>query len=84
METCDERSTFAIRIIFFLNIYFQDFSVKTYLILYVNQNKSGSESSVSCLKQGGEMRNFCLKQGRGLQALAEKVYPGLLLLVQMS
>ena len=35
---------------FFLNIYFHDFSVKNYLI--VMQNKSGWESSVSCLKQG--------------------------------
>ena len=34
----------------FLNIYFHDFLVKNYLILYAKQNKSGSESSVSCLK----------------------------------
>ena len=32
--------------------------------------KSGSESSVSCLKQGSEMGSFCLKQGRGLRASA--------------
>ena len=32
------------------------------LILYAKQNKLGSESSVSCLKQGSEMSNFCLKQ----------------------
>ena len=69
--------------IFFLNIYFQDFSVKNYLILHAKQNKSGTESSVSCLKQGCKMSNFCLKQGRGLKALAEKVYSGLWLLVQM-
>ena len=44
-----------------------DFSMKNYLILYAKQNKSGSESSVSCLKQGSEMSNFCLTQGRGLK-----------------
>ena len=60
----------AIPIIFFLNIYFHDFSVKNYLILYAKQSKSGSESSVSCLRQGSEMRRFCLKQGRGLRASA--------------
>ena len=65
MKTCDERSTFAIPIIVFLNIYFHDFSVKNYLILYAKQKKSGSESSVSCLEQASEMSNFCLKQGRG-------------------
>ena len=52
---------------FFLNIYFHDFSVKNYLILYEKQSKSGWESGVSCLKQGGEMRSFCLKQGRGFR-----------------
>ena len=83
METSNERSTFAIQIILFLNIYFQDFSVKNYLILHAKQNKSGTESSVSGLKQGCKMSSFCLKQGRGLKALAEKVYPGLWLLVQM-
>ena len=65
VKTCDEQSTFAIPIIFFLNIYF---SVKNLLILYAKQSKSESESSVSCLKQGSEMSNFCLKQGRGLKA----------------
>ena len=49
VKTCDERSTFAIPILFFL-------------ILYAKQNKSGSEGSVSCLKQGSKMSNFCLKQ----------------------
>ena len=38
------------------------------------QNKSGSERSVSCLKQGSEMSNFGLKQGRGLKALAARLY----------
>ena len=31
MKTCDERSIFAISIIFLLNIYFHDFSVKKLL-----------------------------------------------------
>ena len=75
VKTCHERSTFAIPIISFLNIYFQYFSVKSYLILYAKQSKSGSESSVSCLKQGSEMRNFCLKQSRGLRASAAQLPP---------
>ena len=78
VKTCDERSIFVIPIIFFLNIYLQDFSVKNYLILYAKQNKSGSKSSVSCLKQSGEMSNFCLKQSRGLKALATHLYPNFL------
>ena len=45
------------------------------IILYTKQNKSGSESNVSCLKQGSEMSNFCLKQGQGLKALAAPPYP---------
>ena len=53
---------------FFPNIYFHNFSVKHYLILYAKQNKSGSESSTSCLEQGSEMSNCCLKQGQGLKA----------------
>ena len=65
VKTCDERSTFAIPILFFLKFYFHDFSVKNYLILYAKQNKSGSEGSVSC--QGSKMSNFCLEQGRGLR-----------------
>ena len=75
VKTCYERSTFAIPIIFFLNIYFHDFSVKNYLILYAKQNKSGSESNVSCLKQGNEMSTFCLTQGRGLKASAAHLCP---------
>ena len=75
MKTCDERSTFAISIRFFLNICFHDFSVENYLILYAKQNKLGSESSVSCLKQDSKMSNFCLKQGRGLKASAAHLYP---------
>ena len=75
VKTCDERSTFAISIPFFLNVYFHDFSVENYLILYAKQNKLGSESSVSCLKQDSEMSNFCLKQGRGLKASAAHLYP---------
>ena len=64
VKTCDERSTFAIPIIFFFrNIHFHDFSLKNYLNRYAKQNKSGSESSVSCLKQSSEMSDFCLKQG---------------------
>ena len=74
VKTCDERSTFAIPIICFLNIYFNGFSVKNYLILYVKPNKSGSKSSASCLEQGSEMSNFCLKQGRGLKASAAHLY----------
>ena len=76
VKTCDKRSTFEISIMFFLNIYFHDFRVKNYLILYAKQNKSGSESSVSCLNQGSKMSNFCLKQGRGLRASAGHLYPG--------
>ena len=75
VKTCDKRSTFVIPIIFFLNIYFHDFSVKSYSILYAKQNKSGSESSVSCLKRGSEMNNFCLKQGQNLKASAAHLYP---------
>ena len=75
VKTCDERSTFEIPITVFLNIYFHDFSVKNYLILYAKQKKSGSESSVSCLKQASEMSNFCLKQGRSLKASAAQLYP---------
>ena len=48
---------------FFRNIHFHDFSLKNYLNRYAKQNKSGSESSVSCLKQSSEMSDFCLKQG---------------------
>ena len=61
--------------IFFLNIYFHNFGVKKHLTLYANQNKSGSESSVSYLKQGGKISNFCLKQGHGLKALTAQLYP---------
>ena len=75
VKTCDERSTFEIPIIVFLNIYFHDFSVKNYLILYAKHKKSGSESSVSCLKQASEMSNFCLKQGRSLKASEAQLYP---------
>ena len=75
VKTCDERSIFAISIRFFLNIYFHDFSVENYLILYAKQSKLGSESSVSCLKQDSEMGNFCLKEGRGLKASAAHLYP---------
>ena len=75
VNTCDERPTFSIPITFFLNIYFHDFSVKNYLILHAKQRKSGSESSISCLRQGSEMRSFCLKQGRGLRASAAHLYP---------
>ena len=54
---------------FCLNVYFQHFSVKNYLILYAKQN-----SRVSCLKQGSEMSNYCLlKQGRGLKASAAQL-----------
>ena len=74
-RTCDERSIFAIPILFFLNIYFHNFGVKKHLTLYAKQNKSGSESSVSYLKQVGKMSNFCLKQGHGLKASAAQLYP---------
>ena len=60
VKTCDERSTFAIPIIF-------------YIFLYAKQRKSESESSVSCLKQGSEMNNFCL--GLGLKASAAHLNP---------
>ena len=46
-------------------------------VLYTKQNKSGSESSVSCLKQGSEMSNFCLTQGQGLKALGAPPLPKL-------
>ena len=62
MKTCDERSTFPIPIIFFPKYLFpRSVSVKNYLILYAKQNKSGSESSVSCLQQHSEISYFCLK-----------------------
>ena len=48
------------------------------LVLYTKQNKSGSESSVSCFKQGSEMSNFCLTQGQGLKALGAPPYPNFL------
>ena len=64
-EDFNEPSTFAIPIISFVNVYFHDLSVENYLILYAKRNKSGSESSVSCLKQGSVMSNFCLRQGQG-------------------
>ena len=74
VKTCDERSTFAIPIFFSLNIYFHDFSVKNYSILYAKPNKSGSESRVSSLKQLSEMSDFYLKRGRGLKASAAHLY----------
>ena len=60
---------------FFLNIYFHDFSAKNYLILYVKQIRWGSESSVSCLKQGERNEQFCVKQGDALKASAAYLYP---------
>ena len=74
-EDFNEPSTFAIPIISFVNVYFHDLSVENYLILYAKQNKSGSESSVSCLKQGSEMNNFCLRQGQGLKPSAAQLHP---------
>ena len=74
VKTCDERSTFVIPIIFFLNIYFHDFSAENYSILYAKPNKSGSESRVSSLKQLSEISDFYLKQGRGLKASAAHLY----------
>ena len=74
-EDFNEPSTFAIPVISFVNVYFHDLSVENYLILYAKQNKSGSESSVSCVKQGIEMSNFCLKQRRGLKASAAQLHP---------
>ena len=44
-------------------------------LLYAKQSKSGSENSISCLRQGSEMRRFCLKQGRGLRASAAHLDP---------
>ena len=50
MRTCDERSTLAISIIFSLNIYSHDFSVKHWLILYQwKEKQSRTESVVSGL-----------------------------------
>ena len=43
VKACDEQFTFPIPKLFFLNIYFRDFSLKNYLILYVKQNKSEAE-----------------------------------------
>ena len=49
-KTCDERSTVAISILFSLNIYSRDFSVKHWLILYQWKAKqSRTESVVSGL-----------------------------------
>ena len=73
VKTCNERSTLMQYQYFFLNIHFHDFSRKNYLIRYAKQNKSGSESSVSCLKQSGKMSNFCLKQGQGLKTSAAQL-----------
>ena len=68
---------FAVPITFSLNSHFHDFSVKNYLILYAKQNKSGSESSVSCLKQHSEISNFCLKQGWSLESSTAQLHPDL-------
>ena len=71
-----QRAVYICNIIFFVNVYLHDLSVKNYLILYAKQNKSGSESSASCLKQGSEMSNFCLiKQGCGLKLSAAQLHP---------
>ena len=82
VKTYDERSTFAILITLFLNIYFHDFSVKSYLILCAKQSKSGSESSVSCLNQGSEMSNFLSYTGSGFVGLGGTPLPRLPLSAQ--
>ena len=56
-KSCDERCTFAIPIMFCLNVYSQHFSVKNYLILHAKQN-----SRVSCHKQGSEMKKSIRRQ----------------------
>ena len=61
--------------IFFLDIKFHDFSVKSYLILYAKQNKSGSERSVSVFNRVAKLAIFCIKQGRGLKASAAQLCP---------
>ena len=73
-RTCDERSIFAIPIFFSL-ISISKFWCEKALNFVCKPNKSGSESSVSYLKQGGKMSNFCLKQGHGLKASAAQLYP---------
>ena len=75
----DQRSTFAIPIIFFLNTYFHDFSVESYLIVYAKQNKSGSESSASYPKQGTGS-GFEVLCGTALRRLPVSAPPPLLLL----
>ena len=74
----DQRSTFAIPIIFFLNTYFHDFSVESYLIVYAKQNKSGSESSASYPKQGTGS-GFEVLCGTALRRLPVSAPPPLLL-----
>ena len=78
VKTCDQRSTFAIPIIFFLNTYFHDFSVESYLIVYAKQNKSGSESSASYPKQGSGS-GFEVLCGTALRRLPVSAPPPLLL-----
>ena len=74
----DQRSTFAIPIIFFLKTYFHDFSVESYLIVYAKQNKSGSESSASYPKQGTGS-GFEVLCGTALRRLPVSAPPPLLL-----
>ena len=78
VKTCDQRSTFAIPITFFLNTYFHDFSVESYLIVYAKQNKSGSESSASYPKQGSGS-GFEVLCGTALRRLPVSAPPPLLL-----
>ena len=56
VKTCDERSTFAIPIIFFVNIYCHDFSVKNYLILYENKTNQAQKIVSPVLNRVGVWR----------------------------
>ena len=60
VKTCNERSTIAIPIIFFLNIHFHDYCVKNYLILYAKQNKSGQKVVSPVLNRVAKWAMFVL------------------------
>ena len=48
--------------------------VYNFTIKHLHNWASGSESTVSCLKQGSEMSNFCLKQGQGVKSSAAHLF----------
>ena len=60
VKTCNERSTIAIPIIFFLNIHFHDFCVKNYLILYAKQTNQGQKVVSPVLNRVAKWAMFVL------------------------